>query len=142
MNTVRVWAAAFYYGSMEVAAIVAVVLLAVVAVFQVALSLGAPLGKAAWGGQHEGVLPDRLRISSGLAGVLVYPLVILLVLVSSDLIAAEWLPGTGKTVMWILAGLFTIGALGNFASRSKIERIWGPVSLVIAICCGVIANGI
>ncbi|MDR9451898.1 MAG: hypothetical protein RI637_11840 [Acidimicrobiia bacterium] len=127
---------------MEVAAIVAVVWLAVVAVFQVALSLGAPLGKAAWGGQHEGVLPDRLRISSGIAGVLVYPLVILFVLVSSDLISADWLPGTGKTMMWILTGLFTIGALGNFASRSKIERIWGPVSLVVAICCGVIANGI
>jgi hypothetical protein len=126
----------------EVAAVVAAVLLAALTVFQVALALGAPLGKAAWGGQHEAVLPNRLRISSGVAGVILYPLIILFVLASADLITADWLPGTGKTVMWILAGFFTIGALANFASRSKIERIWGPVSLAVAICCGVIAAGV
>jgi hypothetical protein len=127
---------------MKGAAIIAVVLLAVVAVFQIALALGAPLGKAAWGGQHDAGLPRSLRIASAVAGAVIYPLIILLVMVSSDLVTAGWLPGTGQTVMWALAGLFTIGALGNFASRSKIERIWGPVSLGIAVCCGVIAVGI
>ena len=127
---------------MEVAAIIAVVLLAVVAVFQITLALGAPLGKAAWGGQQEAVLPGRFRIASAVAGVIIYPLIILLVMVSSNLVAADWLPRIGSTVMWALAALFTIGALGNFASRSKIERIWGPVSLGIAVCCGVIAAAI
>ena len=127
---------------MEVAAIIAVVLLAVVAVFQITLALGAPLGKAAWGGQQEAVLPGRFRIASAVAGAIIYPLIILLVMISSDLVAADWLPRIGSAVMWALAALFTIGALGNFASRSKIERIWGPVSLGIAVCCGVIAAAI
>jgi hypothetical protein len=34
------------------------------------------------------------------------------------------------------------GALANFASRSKRERLWGPVSLAIAVCCGLIATSI
>jgi hypothetical protein len=127
---------------MNVAAIVAVVLLAVVGVFQVALALGAPLGHAAWGGRHGGVLPPNLRIASGVAGAVIYPLIGLFVLASADLIQAGWMPGTGKAGMWLLAALFTLGAVANFASRSKVERYWGRVSLVIAACCGIIATKI
>jgi hypothetical protein len=124
---------------MNLAAIFAVVLLGVVCVFQIALALGAPWGQAAWGGQHEGVLPPKLRIASGVAGLVVYPLIGGFVLASAGLIEAEWMPGTGKTGMWALTGLFTIGSVANFASRSKPERIWGPVSLAIAVCCGITA---
>lgn len=125
---------------MNLAAIVAVMSLAVVSVFQVALALGAPLGHAAWGGRHEGVLPPNLRIASGVAGVVVYPLVGLFVLASAGLISADWMPGTGKAGMWVLTGFLTLGAAANFASRSKAERYWGPVSLLIAACCGIIAT--
>lgn len=124
----------------EIAAVVAVVLLAGVTLFQAALALGAPLGTAAWGGRYAGVLPKRLRIASGVAALVVYPVVILLVLASASLIAAKWLPGIGKTSMWILTGLFTLGALANIASRSKVERLWGPVCLGLAACCGIIAS--
>jgi len=127
---------------MTVAAIVAVVLLGVIVVFQLALALGAPLGYAAWGGQHLGVLPRRLRIASGAAALVVYPLIILLVLASAGLIDADWLPGDGTIVMWFLAGLLALGALANFASRSPRERVWGPVALAIAACCAIIAAGI
>lgn len=127
---------------MNAAAIVAVVLLAVVGVFQIALALGAPLGRAAWGGRHKGELPTNLRIASGVAGIVIYPLIGLFVLASAGLIQARWMPGTGRAGMWVLAGLFTLGALANFASRSKMERYWGPVSLVIAACCGIIATRI
>jgi hypothetical protein len=126
---------------MRLAAIVAVVLLAVVGVFQIALALGAPLGFAAWGGRYGGVLPAGLRIASGMAGVVIYPLISLFVLASAGLIKADWMPGTGKAGMWGLAGLFTLGALANFASRSKRERYWGPVSLIIGVCCANIAMG-
>lgn len=127
---------------METAAIIAVVLMAVVAVFQIALTLGAPAGYAAWGGWHEGRLPTRLRVASGIVGLVVYPALIVFVLASSGLIDANWVPGKGKVGMWILAGVFTVGALANFASRSKRERYWGPVSLVIAVCCAIVAIGI
>ena len=62
---------------MEAASNVAVVLLGVIAIFQLGLALGAPWGKAAWGGQNPGVLPTGLRVASGLAAVVVYPLIAL-----------------------------------------------------------------
>ena len=127
---------------MNLATILAVVLLGIVSVFQIALALGAPLGYAAWGGIHEGPLPGKLRVASGVTGLAVYPVIGLYVLASAGLIEADWMPGTGKTGMWILAGVFTLGTLANLFSRSKRERVWGPVSLVIAVCCGIIAANI
>jgi hypothetical protein len=124
---------------MEQAAILAALLMCVVAVFHVALALGAPAGYAAWGGWHEGVLPTRLRIASGFVGIGVYPALMVFVLATAGVIDAKWVPGTGRLGMWILTGLFTLGTLANFASRSKRERWWGFVSLTIAICCAVVA---
>jgi hypothetical protein len=127
---------------MRVAGIVAVVLLAVVEVFQIALAFGAPLGKASWGGKHDGVLPTRLRIASGVAAVIVYPLIILSVLTASGLVDSSLTEETRRVGMWVLTALFVLGVLSNFVSRSKIERTWGPASLGVAVCCGLIARGI
>jgi hypothetical protein len=127
---------------MRVAGIVAVVLLAAVEVFQIALAFGAPLGKASWGGKHDGVLPTRLRIASGVAAVIVYPLIILFVLAASGLIDSSLTEDTRRVGMWVLTALFVLGALSNFVSRSKIERTWGPISLGVALCCGLIARWI
>lgn len=126
---------------MTVAAIVAVALLVVIVAFQIALALGAPLGYAAWGGRNPGVLPMPLRIASGVAAVVIYPLVILAVLASAGLIEADWLPVDRAVAMWTLAGVLALGALANFASRSPRERLWGPVALAVAVCCGIIALG-
>lgn len=127
-------------GAVSVAGIVAVVLLVIVTLFQAALALGAPWGRAAWGGRHDGVLPARFRIASGLAAVVVYPLILLVVLDASGTVDISGLsPGPG--VMWGLVALFTIGTLANLASPSKVERIWAPVSLGIAICCAIVAAG-
>ena len=122
----------------QVAAIVAVVVLGVVTIFQLALALGVPWGAAAWGGSHPGVLPGRLRVASAVVGLVVYPLIALLILATAGLINVD-VPGSGPTAMWILTGFFTLGTIANFASRSKVERIWGPVNLVLAISTAVIA---
>lgn len=127
---------------MTVAAIIAVALLGAVAVFQLALALGAPFGYAAWGGQHPGVLPRRLRIASGVAALVVYPIIILTVLDAAALIDADWLPGSGAEMMWVLTVLFVLGAVANGASRSARERFWSPVALATAACCAIIAAGI
>jgi len=124
------------------AAILAVALIAVIVVFQLALALGAPWGAAAWGGQHPGVLPMRLRIASGVAAVMIYPLVIAVVLASAGIIGDDWLPVDGTLLMWVLAALLGLGAIANFASRSRLERRWGPVALTVALCCAIIALGI
>lgn len=125
--------------AMRLAAGIAVGLLAAVAVFQISLALGAPWGSAAWGGAHASVLPNRLRVASLVVGVIVYPLLIIFVLASAGTITADWMPGTGKAGMWVLTGFFVLGTIANFASRSKQERMWGPVSLAIAVCCAAIA---
>lgn len=104
------------------------------------MALGAPLGRAAWGGRNEAVLPTPLRIASGLAAIVVYPFIALYVLASADLIDLEWLP-TGAMGMWVLTGFFTLGTVANLASRSNIERVWAPVSLAIAVCCAIVAIG-
>ena len=124
---------------MILAAILAVALLAVVAAFQLALAFGAPWGAAAWGGQHPGVLPQKLRIASGVAALVVYPLVIALVLASAGMIDDGWLPVDGTLIMWGLAGLLGLGAVMNVASPSRPERNWGAVALTIALCCALIA---
>jgi hypothetical protein len=124
-----------------VAALAAVFLLAVIALFQLALALGAPLGAAAWGGRHRALLPMRLRIASGVAASVIYPLIMIIVLASAGLIEADWLPVKGRVAMWVLAGLFAMGALANFASRSKWERSWGPIAAIIGVCCAIIATG-
>lgn len=127
---------------MTLAAILAVVLLVAVAAFQLGLALGAPWGAAAWGGQNPGVLPQRLRIASGVAAVVVYPLIIALVLASAGLIDDGWLPVDGTLIMWGLAALLGIGAVMNFVSPSPPERRWRAVALTIALCCVVIALGV
>lgn len=127
---------------MIAAAILAVGLLGVIVVFQLALALGAPWGAMAWGGQSPGVLPTRLRIASGVVAVVVYPIVVALVLAAAGIIGDEWLPVDRTLIMWVLAGVLGVGALMNFASRSRPERLWGAVALTIALCCVVIALGV
>ena len=66
------------------AAIALVVILSLLAVFQLALALGAPLGHFAWGGQHR-VLPGRLRIGS-LVSIVIYAIIAVLALDRAGLI--------------------------------------------------------
>ncbi len=124
---------------MEAAAIVAAVLIGVLTAFQIALVLGAPAGAAAWGGSHPGVLPTRLRVASAFAAVFAYPPIALLILDSGGVIDIGW--DVSPLWLWVLTGLFLLGTLSNAASRSKVERLWAPVSLALAICCAVIAIG-
>jgi hypothetical protein len=127
---------------MTIAAAIATTLLSVVVIFQIALAAGAPLGKAAWGGRHEGVLPKGLRIASGVVAFAIYPLVIVAVLDAAGPFGRELLPGSDAGVMWTLAALFTVGALANLASRSTLERFWAPVSLAIAASCAFLASAL
>lgn len=124
---------------MRAAAIIAASLLTTVALFQVALGLGAPAGEYAWGGRIPGRLPTRLRVTSLVAGVILYPILVLLVLRAAAVIDIDPVPDVGRVGMWALAGLFVVGGILNLISRSKRERLWGPVSLAIAACCGVVA---
>lgn len=127
---------------MELAAYLATVLIVVVAGFHGALAAGAPLGAAAWGGLHPGVLPARLRLMSAFVALVVYPAIAAYILDAAEVVPAG-LPGGARPLwMWALAAFFAFGALLNAFSRSRPERRWAPVSLLLAACCAVVALGV
>ncbi|MGD2060265.1 MAG: hypothetical protein PVF87_05340 [Acidimicrobiia bacterium] len=124
---------------MQVAASLAAVLIGILTIFQIALALGVPAGAAAWGGSYPGVLPTRLRVASAVVGVFFYPPIALLILDSGGVVDIGW--DVSPLWLWVLTGLFLLATLANAVSRSRVERIWAPVALAIAICCVVIAIG-
>jgi hypothetical protein len=124
----------------EIAAIAACTILAALAVFQAALIAGAPIGRFAWGGQHD-VLPPRLRVGSAVSIVL-YAAFALVILERAGLATIFGSPGFVQVASWVLFGYFTLGILMNGISRSKPERnTMAPVSLVLAALVLLVALG-
>jgi len=120
-------------------AVVAFVTLIVgLAVFQAALVLGAPLGKYAWGGEHPGVLPLKLRIGSGVSLIL-YTVFALIVLDRSGSITL-FPEGVSRVGIWVVVGILALSVLANLASRSKPERlVMAPLAAMLAVLAGIIA---
>jgi hypothetical protein len=113
--------------------------LAALAVFQAALILGAPLGRFAWGGQHD-VLPPRLRIGSAVS-VVIYALI---ALIAWDRVGAiDLFPSLfSEVAMWVVFAYFVLGILMNALSRSTPERrVMVPTCIVLAALSFVIAMG-
>jgi hypothetical protein len=110
-----------------------------IAAFQVALAGGAPLGRAAWGGAHER-LPRNLRVASAVAAG-VWVLAALIVLAGAGFEASPIPASVADWATWVVAGLLLVGAVMNFISRSRLERlIWGPVALVLAGLTVIVAS--
>lgn len=115
------------------------VILLLLAVFQLALVVGAPLGRFAWGGQHR-VLPARLRIGSAVS-ILIYALIDV---IAWDRVGAiTVLPeGFSTVAMWVVFAYFVLGIAMNAVSRSKPERYtMVPVCVVLAVLSFFIAIG-
>jgi hypothetical protein len=110
-----------------------------IALFQVALALGAPLGRAAWGGTHTR-LPTDLRLASAAATV-AWLLAALIVLGRAGFQVSPLAGGFVRWGTWILVGVSLLGAFLNFASPSRWERfLWGPIALALAALCFVVAR--
>ncbi|MET4157088.1 hypothetical protein [Agromyces sp. PvR057] len=122
-----------------IAAIALTVILGVLAVFQLALALGAPLGRFAWGGSHR-VLPAGLRIGS-LVSIVVYALIAVLALDRAAVI--DVVPDVVSTVgMWVVFAYFVLGIVMNAISRSKPERYtMAPISAMLAVLSLIVAVG-
>jgi hypothetical protein len=123
------------------AAVVAAVGFLFVAAFQTALALGAPWGRAAWGGAHQGRLPQRLRIASGFAA-LFWVAAAFVVLARAGYDISPFPFAVARWGTWALFGLSALGAVINLVSRSRLERlIWSPVSALLALLCLAVALG-
>ena len=107
---------------------------AALAVFEVALAAGAPLGEAAWGGS-DAHLTTGQRVAS--AATAAFWLTAIAVVRGRDagLAARRYRWGT-----WGLVALLGVSALVNVASQSAWENyLLAPVALVLAGLCGVVA---
>lgn len=113
------------------AAIVAAVLFAGLVLFQLALALGAPWGRAAYGGQRA-ELTTQLRITSAVAAV-VWTGVALVVLQRAGFdvwspVPTAWLP----VAIWVVVALMAVAVVMNAITPSALERaIWLPVGILL-----------
>lgn len=95
-------------------------LFAGLAVFQLALALGAPLGRFAWGGGHAR-LPTPLRIGS-IISIALYALFCALIVERAGLITLFPMRSISDIGAWIVTGYLGLGIVMNAISRSKPER--------------------
>jgi hypothetical protein len=122
-----------------IAAVVAIIVLGGLIVFQLLLAAGVPWGTAAWGGQYPGVLPANLRWGSVVASIIL-GLALWMVLArvgwarpGSD---ALWV----KVVTWVFTAYFAFNVVMNVLSKSAIERvIMAPSSAILVVCLAVVS---
>jgi hypothetical protein len=106
--------------------------------FQVALALGAPWGRAAWGGAHDR-LPRGLRVASVFSAV-VWIAAALLILGRAGYEISPFPSDVTRWGTWVLFGLLVLGAVMNLASRSTWERfLMSPFAALLALLCLVVS---
>jgi hypothetical protein len=94
--------------------------------FQLALAAGAPLGRLAWSGRHDGTLPAGLRAASAVSA-----LVWAGALGAAATTDRSPLLSRVRTAYAVVAGA---GTVLNAASPSRPERLlWTPVAASIAV---------
>ena len=123
-----------------VAAVVFAVVLGLLAVFQILLAAGVPLGRFARGGQRD-VPTVRQRVGSVVAVVL-YAGFAVLALLRAGLMGgvADAIPVV--VAMWVVVGYLALGIALSATSRHRPERfVMTPVMLVLAILALVVALG-
>jgi hypothetical protein len=90
----------------QIAAYVFAAMIVALAVFQIALAAGAPLGRFAWGGAHER-LPAGFRLGS-LASILIYGACAGIILDRAGLAEVVG-DDVSRIGAWVIAGFFTLG---------------------------------
>lgn len=96
--------------------------------FQIALVLGAPLGRYTQGGTHEGALPLSGRIIAAVS-------IFLLIFMALSILSAAGFPGLDwpRWTGWTALGISTVSCILNWITPSKVERnFWGPVTTIMA----------
>ena len=116
----------------------ALITLLLLTLFQIALILGAPLGRFAWGGGSK-VLPLRLRIAS-FTSIILYLIFAAFVASKAGMLPVIDNKEVLSTGMWIFTVYFFIGIAMNAISRSKPERnLMTPIAAILAVSFLVVA---
>lgn len=128
--------------SIALAATAAALLFVGMAVFQVVLALGAPLGEHVLGGRNPRVLPNRLRGISALAAVILLGAAIFVLARAAVIGWPAEAAGLLAPACWVIAGYMILNTLGNLRSTSRLERtVFAGLTAVLAILCGFVALG-
>jgi hypothetical protein len=110
------------------------------AILQIALAFGAPLGRFAWGGAHTR-LPIGLRIGSAVS-IVMYAIFSAIVLARAGLLTAIANPSIARIGIWVLVGYLGLGVVMNGISRSKAERFtMTPLALALCMMACIVALG-
>ncbi len=109
------------------------------ALFQIAIVLGAPLGEYAYGGQHQGKLPIGFRVASVASAIFALAVAghyLAQLGVLGMLLPSEW----NVIVNWALVGFTGLSAVANNLTQSaKEKRLWGSTTIAMLIAAIVVA---
>lgn len=123
-------------------ATLAAILFGALALFQVALALGAPFGGVVYGGRVAArgeSLPGAWRIASAVAALVLVGFA--WVILARGGVVETGLGSTSITVLaWMVVAYMAINTAMNVASRDPIERyLLGGVTVVLVVVCAVVA---
>ena len=120
----------------RIGATIAAALFTLVALFQLAVVLGAPLGELTQGGANKSTLPTQGRIFAGVSAALV------LVMAAAILARTERGPlrfaprRLIAALAWITTAYAGVGVILNLITPSVVERaVWAPVTAVMFAAC-------
>jgi hypothetical protein len=115
---------------MTLAAILFLTVSLIVALFQLALALGAPWGEYTMGGRYPGKLPPKMRTTAFIQIIIIFVFACI-VLIKSGLIFSQFY-FIGRIAIWFVVAFFVLGSVLNLLTPSKGERmIWGPVNILL-----------
>lgn len=121
------------------AALVAALGFAGIAVFELALALGAPLGHAAYGGSTAQLSAGERVVS--VVAVIVWVTAAVVVLGRARFLAVHGHAELFRRATWVLVALSAVAALPNLISQSPWEQlVFGPAAVVLAGLCLVVAR--
>jgi hypothetical protein len=117
----------------QITAWIAIIILFGLVCFQLALVIGLPYGKAAWGGKHTR-LPPGLRIASLFSAALL-TFAVIIVLERAEVFSIINNPTLIAYGIWIFTVFFALNTVMNFVSRSRLEKcIMTPTAAVLCVC--------
>ncbi|NMI03135.1 hypothetical protein HF638_04070 [Paenibacillus sp. SZ31] len=119
-------------------AIVFIVLILIVILFQIALAAGMPWGEYAMGGKFPGKYPISMRFAC-IFQIAILAFMGIIVLSKSGLLLPRW-SSFSDIAIWFIVAYLVLGTLLNLITRSVWERrIWAPVTLLMLISSIIVA---
>ncbi|MBQ4522008.1 MAG: hypothetical protein IJA10_03540 [Lachnospiraceae bacterium] len=118
--------------------ILVAIIFSVIAVLNILLIFGLPLGELTMGGQNK-ILPKNMRIMA-IFSLPAQLFAIIIALQGGGYLGLWFSYDVTKIICYVFAGYMMLNTIMNFISKSKKEKyIMTPLSLIAAVCFFIIA---